>query len=65
MHLSLSLFFLVYLFILRERERERERDLKHEWGRGKREGERIPSRLCTNSVELTSGLKLSNHEIMR
>ena len=56
-------FFLVYLFILRERERKRAS--KHEWGRGKREGERIPSRLCTNSVELTSGLKLSNHEIMR
>ena len=30
----------------------------------KREGERIPSRLCTVSTELSVGLYLTNHEIM-
>ena len=39
----------------RGRERERERG---------REGERIPSSLCTVSTEPKSGLKLTNYEIM-
>ena len=39
------------MFILRERERERER-------------ERIPSRLCTISVEPNAGLHLTNRKVM-
>ena len=33
-------------------------------GGAEREGERIPSRLCTVSVEPDAGLKPVNHEIM-
>ena len=33
-------------------------------GGAEREGERIPSRLCTVSTEPDMGLKLTNHEIM-
>ena len=53
----LFLFFVLkfHLFILREREQAAE---------GQREGERIPSRLYTISVEPDAGLDLMNHEIM-
>ena len=33
-------------------------------GEAEREGERIPSRLCTDSVEPDAGLDLMNPEIM-
>ena len=46
-------FLKVYLFIF-ERERERERET---------ERYRIPSRLCTVSVEPDVGLELTNGEI--
>ena len=57
-YLSTILFiYFLSLFILRDRDRERE------WGRGRKRGrERIPSRLCTDSLD--TGLKLTNHEIM-
>ena len=46
---NFSLIFLMFIYFERERERERER---------------IPSRLCTNSVEPDTGLDLTNCEIM-
>ena len=49
MNLKHSLFFEVY-FIDFDREREKERE--REYGRGRdRDRERIPSRLCTISME--------------
>ena len=52
-----KVFFKNFIYFERERERERERENKQ--GRGaERGGERIPSRLCTISVELDMGLKL-------
>ena len=56
----LKFIFDVYLFILRGRERERERELGRARDRGR---ERIPSRLCTDSVEPHAGLELTNCEI--
>ena len=57
-HRLIKTFFLTS-FILRERERE------HISGVGaKREGERIPSRLCTVITELDAGLYPTKHEIM-
>ena len=48
-----EVFLNVDLFILRERVR-----------RGEAERERIPSRLCTDSAELDTGLELTNCEII-
>ena len=44
-----------------ERERKRERESR---GGAERGIDRIPSRLCTASVEPTPGLEPMNHEIM-
>ena len=58
---------LVYLifFCLFLRERERERETGHKQGRGReRRGQKIPSRLLTDSKESDMGLKLTNREIM-
>ena len=44
-----------------EREEERKR---MSWGGAEREGQRIPSRLCTVSAEADMGLDLTNCEIM-
>ena len=58
-----GLFFPPSLFIYFERERkhgrgrERERERERE-----RQGERIPSRFCTASPELDTGLELTNCE---
>ena len=49
----------MFIYFQRERERERERM----WGRGEREGERIPSRLHTVSIEPDAGLELTSQEI--
>ena len=49
----------------RERERERERKRTHAGvGQREREGDRIPSRLCTVRTEPDAGLELTNREVM-
>ena len=52
----LFIYFQVYLFIF---EREK---VHTSWRGAEREGERIPSRLCTVSMEPDEGLKLTNRE---
>ena len=49
------------LFILKKRESEH---VCTSWGRPKREGERILSRLCSVNIEPNVGLEPTNHEIM-
>ena len=50
------IFFMFYLYILRE--------IEHKQGRGRQRGrERIPSRLCTVSIEPDAGLESTNREI--
>ena len=51
-----QLFFKVYLFILREKAQVGE-------GQGERERERIPSRLCADSIWPNAGLEPTNWEI--
>ena len=46
-----------------ERERQRDRDRDRE-ERTEREGERTPSRLCSVNAKPSSGLDLTNLEIM-
>ena len=50
----------MFIYIIFERERESE----HEWGRGGELVGQIRSRLCTDSREPDSGLKLMYHKIM-
>ena len=57
------MYVFMYLFIF-ERERERERERESKWGRGREEGERIPSRLRAISTESNVGLELTNQGIM-
>ena len=49
----------MYLFL-----RDREPVSKHEQGRGKERGERIPSRLCTVSTETNAELDPTDCKIM-
>ena len=60
-NIKANMIIFLDLFILRVREREH----RYKSRRG-REGERqrIPSRLCTGSMEPNVGLELTNHEIM-
>ena len=58
---SQSFYFSNFSFLRFIFERERERASR---GRTEREGERIPSRLCTASTEPDVGLELMNHEVM-
>ena len=46
------------------RERERERDSMHMSRGGAERGQRVPSRLCTDSKEPSAGLELTNSEIV-
>ena len=55
-----SLFFVLFLFLMFIFERE---SVQEGWEK-ERGGQRIQSRLCTDSREPNAGLKLMNHEIM-
>ena len=55
----------IYVCWKRQRERERERERENvSRGGPEREGERIPSRLCTVNAEANTGLEPTNNEIM-
>ena len=57
----LLLVVLKFIDFERERERERESTCAHvSRGGAEREGERIPSRLCTVNVEPKAGLSLQS-----
>ena len=59
-----STFFIFSLFIYFERDRERDRE-DSEQGRDRERGtQRVPSRLCTVSVEPDMGLEPTNLEII-
>ena len=58
------LFFFEFIYFYRERERESASTRKHEQGRGReREKDRVPSRLCSVSVEPDKGLESMNQTL--